>query len=190
VKLQKLFGVLAVVAIVIMMMVLFVNPVGADTLKLGPKWVDGHSYDGQYGVNNKGDQSWGFGISYDIDGVSKIYSKHQAIGIDYGAIASYYHITVTDNKDGRDNWTLRDVNSLVAGVYPKFWYELHGVRAYIAPIVGYELADDGESAPMAGGMIGVEKMVYKNIGINLQHEELWTMKRRFDTTSLNLMYKF
>lgn len=162
----------------------------ADTFKAGPKWVDGHSYDGQYGVNNKGDQSWGFGISYDKDGFVKKYSKHQAIGLDFGVMASYYHITITDNTDGRENWKIRTVNSAVLGVYPKGWYELHGVRVYLAPIVGGELADDGESAPMVGGMVGIEKMITKKIGINLQHEELWTMKRRFDTTSFNLMYKW
>jgi hypothetical protein len=179
-----------VVALVATVVLVVAGNVHAGTFKAGPKLVDGHSYDGQYGVNNKGDQSWGFGLSYDFDGYSKRYSKHQSIGLTFGAMASYYHITITDNSDGRENYKVRTVNSAVLGVYPKAWYELHGVRTYIAPIVGGELADDGESALLIGGMIGVEKMITKKFGVNLQHEELWTMKRRFDTTSLNMIYSF
>lgn len=180
-----------VVALVATVVLVFAGVSHADTVKLGPKWVDGHSYDGQYGVNNKGDQSWGFGVSYDKDlGLTKKVSKNTTLGLDVGAMASYYHITITDNRDGRDDFKIRDVNSAILGVYPKFWAEYLKVRFYIAPIMGYELADDGESAPMAGGMIGAEKMVTQKIGVNIQHEELWTTKRRFDTTSINLMYKF
>ncbi len=181
----KLIGLLA-----ILLLIMYACPVQADTLKLGPKWVDGHSYDGQYGVNNKGDQSWGFGISYDKSWLDYRISKHQRWGVDFGGKADYYHLTITDNTDGRDNYTIRTVHSAILGVYPKVWYDLHGVRTYVAPIVGGEIASDGESAPLIGGMIGFEKELYKGIGVNIQHEELWTTKRRFDTTSVNLMYRF
>ena len=95
-KIQKLF----VAVLVVLMMLCTWNLVHADQIAVGGKWVDGHSYSNNYGVNNEGGQSWGFGVFYDKDyGWLKKLSENTAIGLDPGMLAQYVRITRTENKE-------------------------------------------------------------------------------------------
>lgn len=91
---------LVVALVVTVAMVVCAGTVSADQLAIGGKWVDGHSFSGDYGVNNQGSQSWGFGLFYDKDyGWLKQLSKNTAIGLDPGMLAQYLRVTIQNNKE-------------------------------------------------------------------------------------------
>jgi hypothetical protein len=180
-----------VVAIVATVVLTFAGVAQADRSSLGGVWVDGHSFDGQYGVNNKGGQSYGMRFSYEKDGFIKRISENNTWGIDYGVMLAWYRITITDNTDGRENWTIRHTNSLLAGAYPSIYIKSYDkVRFFLNPMAGAEFADDGESAPFLGAGIGIQYNFTKTVGLSLVQEEIFTTKRRFDSTSLNLVFEF
>jgi hypothetical protein len=90
---------LLVVAIVIMSMALAM-PAMADEFGGGPAYIDGHSDDSTYGVNNQGKQSFGFGLHYDKDlGWVKEYNGGTKIGIDPGMFYIYARWTKNHNKE-------------------------------------------------------------------------------------------
>jgi hypothetical protein len=72
----------------------------ADQAGLGGAYVDGHSDSGEYGINNKGPQSWGLHFNYDKDlGWKKKLGKHAAIGLDPSMQLFYLHWTKTVNGE-------------------------------------------------------------------------------------------
>lgn len=180
-----------VVALVVAMVLVVVAPVTADQGTLGGVWIDGHSYDGEYGVNNKGGQSYGVRFTHEWDGLDKRISKNNVIGIDTGVMLAWYRITATDNSNGRDNWTIKHVNSLMAGVYPAFYLETHDrVRFAFQPMIGAEFADDNESSPFVGAGLSIQYSLTETVELALVQEEIMTFERRFDSTSLNLVFTF
>jgi len=75
------------------------TPALADQIGLGGAYVDGHSDSGKYGINNKGDQSWGVHFNYDKDmGWKKVYDNHVGFGVDPSLQLFYLHWTKTINK--------------------------------------------------------------------------------------------
>jgi hypothetical protein len=193
VKSTKLAGVLVGVlaGIAAMLMLLVACPVKADQTSIGGVWVDGHSWDGAYGVNNKGGQSYGMRFSYEKDGYEKQLSKNNTFGIDYGVMLAWYRVTITDNQNGRDDYQIKHTNSLLAGVYPNFHIESYKkVRFILAPMAGAEFADDGESAPFLGGMVGIQYNWTPSFATSILQEEIFTLNRRYDSTSFNVIFRF
>ena len=77
---------------------LLAAPAMADQMGLGGAYVDGHSDSGKYGINNRGDQSWGLHFNFDRDlGWKKTLSEHAAVGIDPSLQLFYLHWTKTVN---------------------------------------------------------------------------------------------
>jgi len=112
------------VVLILAAILLLAVPAMADQVGLGGAWVDGHSEDGSYGVNNKGDQSWGVHFNYDKDvGWKKMLGDHNAIGIDPSMQLFYLHWTKTINgekttcKYRKNEWPneLPDVSLLQSG---------------------------------------------------------------------------
>ena len=92
----------ALLAIVAFLTMLLIVPAltYADQFGLGGALVDGHSDSSDYGINNKGDQSWGIVAHYDKDmGWKKQLSKLHAVGIEPMLGLQYLHWTRTDNKE-------------------------------------------------------------------------------------------
>lgn len=206
---------LVVALVVAVAMVVCAGTVSADQLAIGGKWVDGHSFSGDYGVNNRGSQSWGFGLFYDKDyGWLKQLSKNTAIGLDPGMLAQYLRVTIQNNKERtktecfecdredynerpypcktttEEDYTIDHANVLLLGVYPKMFLKTYKFKFFLAPIAGMELSDDEGTKPMYGGMAGIQYDITKSFGVNVTQEELWTPDRRFDITSINAVFKF
>ena len=160
----------------------FTLPASADEIGAGPAWVDGHSDDNSYGMNNEGAQSYGGVLHYEKDkDWQKTFGKNK-IGIDPGMMYLYARWTKNHNKE-RTTWhyekyndciecyrdeppvrawstTKQDqesetINSHILGMYLKPYLEIHKkVRLFTLAGPGLEIADDGTNfAVVLGGGI-------------------------------------
>jgi len=101
----------ALLAIVAFLTMLLIVPAltYADQFGLGGALVDGHSDSSDYGINNKGDQSWGIVAHYDKDmGWKKQLSKLHAVGIEPMLGLQYLHWTKTNNKERTNKFEIID----------------------------------------------------------------------------------
>lgn len=197
---KRLNALLAVLAFILMTLAVPTCS-HADQLGLGGAWVDGHSDSGEYGINNKGNQSWGLHLNYDKDlGWKHKFSSRSAIGLDPSMQLFYLHWTKTINGEKttcpewyRDEFpngyatTCTDqrwcktektykttsVDSLIAGVGPKAYIELGRFRLYGLAAIGYAL-QDGAQDDMAGILqAGISAQLTKNFGLSLDHSEVY-----------------
>ena len=133
----------------------FALPASADEVGAGPAWVDGHSDDGRYGMNNDGAQSFGGVLHYEKDkDWQKTFGKNK-IGIDPGMVYMYFRWTKNEHKQRTRGMTQidppdlclecnhitngsyetsvtteeytenRTVNSHILGMYFKPYWEIH-----------------------------------------------------------------
>ncbi|MGD9381957.1 MAG: hypothetical protein PVI03_05885, partial [Candidatus Thorarchaeota archaeon] len=175
----------------------------ADQIGLGGAWVDGHSDPDDYGINNKGNQSWGLHLNYDKDvGWKKMLGENSAIGIDPSLQLFYLHWSktingekttckpiewepqydypeVTTNCIGREEcktektYKTQNVDSLVAGVGPKAYFALGRFQIYGLAAMGYALQDGAQDDAAGILQAGVSAQITKNFGLSLDHSEVF-----------------
>ncbi len=93
----RLNGMLAIIALLAMFLAVPALTFG-DEIGAGPAYVDGHSDDGSYGMNNEGAQSFGGVLHYEKDkNWAKTLGKNK-IGIDPGMVYMYLRWTKNENK--------------------------------------------------------------------------------------------
>ncbi len=104
---RRLNGMLAIVALLAMFLVVPALTFG-DEIGAGPAWVDGHSDDGRYGMNNEGAQSFGGVLHYEKDkDWAKTLGKSK-IGIDPGMVYMYFRWTKNEHKQKTKGMTQID----------------------------------------------------------------------------------
>lgn len=206
---KRLNALLAVLAFILMTLAVPTCS-HADQLGLGGAWVDGHSDSGDYGINNKGSQSWGLHFNYDKDyGWKHQFTDRIALGADPTIQLFYLHWTKTindqhevcDNGDcyyGQthtvETYRTTSVDSLIPGVGLKPYLELGRLRIFGVGAVGYAL-QDGAQDDMAGILsIGSSFQFTKHFGLSLDHSEVFVNPGgsydRFDVTSVNAVLFF
>ncbi len=102
---------LAIVAFLVMLLIIPALTF-ADEFGAGPAYVDGHSDDGRYGINNEGIQSFGGVLHYEKD---KDWAKtlgNNKIGIDPGMVYMYFRWTRNEHKQRTKGQTQIDPPSL------------------------------------------------------------------------------
>lgn len=205
------------VAVIVVMSLMIAGPAMADEFGMGPAWIDGHSGSGDYGMNNEGSQSWGFGLHYDKDlKWVKKYSEKTKIGIDPGMFYLYARWTKNNNKE-RTKWHYKEydeciecyqeptrawsttehytksetVNSHILGVYFKPYLEYGKLRLFGLGGPALEIADDADNfAITVGG--GIQYRFTENFGASLTQYEVYadpfSEHRRFDATVFSIDY--
>lgn len=204
---------LLVAAIVIVALAVSV-PALADEFGFGGALVDGHSYSGNYGVNNQGSQSWGLLLHYDKDKEwFKQLSTNSVIGLDPGMMYMYARWTKNHNKSEttcspiywdeyrdecrpiqkscttkeRAGFKNETVNSHILGVYAKPYLELYKkVRFFGIGGVGLELegGDDTNPALIVGG--GIQYRFTKSLALSATQYEIITDEKRLDASVISL----
>ena len=192
----------ALLAIVAFLTMLLIVPAltYADQFGLGGALVDGHSDSSDYGINNKGDQSWGIVAHYDKDmGWKKQLSKLHAIGIEPMLGLQYLHWTKTNNKE-RTTWeyekgrnficvdtfecgppppqsatekykTTSSVDTLIMSVGPKFYWEIGKLRTFASTGLGYALQDGAQDDLTAVFSAGIQYQLTNRLGVSLTQWE-------------------
>jgi hypothetical protein len=150
----------------------FTLPVSADEFGFGGAFVDGHSDDGRYGMNNEGAQSFGGVLHYEKDKDWQKTFGNNKIGVDPGMVYMFLRWTKTHNLEKTtckgyecekpqydypevnsykryETCTTekydknRSINSHILGMYLKPYWEIHKkVRLFGLAGPGLEFADD------------------------------------------------
>lgn len=196
---KKLFvGILA-----LLVCLCFALPVSADEFGVGPAWVDGHSDDGKYGMNNEGPQSFGGVLHFERDkGWMKTFGNNK-IGVDPGMVGMFFRWTKTENRekttckgyeceeprydyetttqDRYETCTTKEygrnesVNSYILGAYLKPYLEIMKgkVRVFGLGGPGLEFADDGTHFAAVVGG-GVQYRFSKRFAASLTQYEVFS----------------
>jgi hypothetical protein len=179
----------------------FTLPVSADEFGFGGAYVDGHSDDGRYGMNNQGSQSYGGVLHYEKDkDWQKTFGKNK-IGIDPGMVYMYLRWTKNHNKE-KTEWRYEKydecreclqadrpiqawstttqyteeetINSHVLGMYFKPYVEFSKkVRLFTLAGPALEFADDSTNfAVVLGG--GIQYRFSKRFATSLTQYEVFS----------------
>ena len=168
----------------------------ADEIGVGPAYVDGHSDNGQYGMNNEGTQSFGGVLHYEKDkDWAKILGNNK-IGIDPGISYMYFRWTKNhaDSDTSRRYAFSETIDSHILGVYFKPYWEIHKkVRLFALAGPGLEFADDGTNFAVTVGA-GLQMHWTDHVSTSLTQYEVFSDPtkeyRRFDAVVLSLDFRW
>jgi hypothetical protein len=172
----------------------------ADQFGLGGAYVDGHSDNGKYGINNSGDQSWGIVAHYDKDmGWKKQLSKLHAVRVEPMLGLQYLHWTKNNNKERTRleyddiEWQCFDtyecerpryakkiteeyqvnekVDTLIMSVGPKFIWDIGKFSTFASAGAGYALQDGARDDLAAVFSAGIQYRLTDKLGFSLTQWE-------------------